>query len=485
MELNKTLQPASVWHYFLELCKVPRPSFKTQAVQQWLLDFAAAHHLESVHDKAGNVIIRKPATPGMEKAKPVILQGHMDMVCEKNGDVQHDFEKDPIDCYIDGDWMKARGTTLGADNGIAVAMSLALLAADNIKHGPLECLFTVDEEVGLVGASNIEPGLLKGKTLINLDSEDDHWICIGCAGGINTLAHFTFETEKAPKDTYFFKLTINGLNGGHSGSDINLGRGNANQLLVRFFFETAKELPLCLASFVGGGLSNAIPREACFIAGVPMASKEDLRVRVNLYEAALKAEFGQIEAGLKLTLETAEAPAEVLKKADTDRFVASMYACPNAVIRMNKDMPGQVDTSTNLASVKPAAGKKNQWTIVTSQRSSIESSKLDVVGRVQAIFELAGMKTEHTEGYPGWAPNPDSPLLKLMVEVHKDLFGEDPVVYAIHAGLECGLFLQKYPDWDMVSIGPTMRGVHSPDEKLFVPSVESVWRFLLAVLAKM
>lgn len=479
------LQPASVWHYFQELCKVPRPSFKTQKVQQWLLDFAKEHGLESVHDKTGNVIIRKAATPGMEKAKPVILQGHMDMVCEKNGDVRHDFEKDPIDFYVDGDWMRARGTTLGADNGIAVAMCLALLAAEDVKHGPIECLFTVDEEVGLVGATNIEPGLLQGKTLINLDSEDDHWLCIGCAGGINTLAQFAFETMPAPAGLFFFKLGITGLKGGHSGTDINAGRGNANQLLVRFLYQESRVNELYITDFKGGNLSNAIPREANCIAAVPFANKEQLRARLNIFEADLQAEFGQNEPGLKMVLESVEAPATVLKSEYAQRFLQAMYACPNGVIRMNKDMPDQVDTSTNLASVKPTEGKKNQWTIVTSQRSSIESSKLDVVNRVQAIFELAGMETCHTEGYPGWAPNTDSPLLKLMVDVHKDIFGEEPHVYAIHAGLECGLFLQKYPDWDMVSIGPTMRGVHSPDECLYVPSVESIWKYLVATLERL
>ena len=479
------LQPASVWHYFQELCKVPRPSFKTQKAQQWLLDFAKEHGLESIHDKTGNIIIRKPASAGRENAKPVILQGHIDMVCEKNNDVQHDFEKDPIDFYVEDDWMRARGTTLGADNGIAVAMALAVLAADDIKHGPIECLFTVDEEVGLVGASGIEPGLLQGKTLINLDSEDDHWVCIGCAGGINTLAQFAYETMETPAGMYYFKVCITGLKGGHSGTDINAGRGNANQLLVRFLYEEAQQNELYISSFQGGNLSNAIPREAACIAAVPFASKEQLRVRLNLFEAALQAEFGKNEPDLKLTLDSIDAPATMLKPEYATRFLQSMYACPNGVIRMNKDMPEQVDTSTNLASVKPTAGKENEWTIVTSQRSSIESSKIDVVNRIRAIFELAGMTTTHTEGYPGWAPNTESPLLKVMVDVHKEMYGEAPVVYAIHAGLECGLFLQKYPDWDMVSIGPTMRGVHSPDECLYVPSVESVWNYLLAILERL
>lgn len=479
------LQPASVWYYFQELCKVPRPSFKTQKAQQWLLDFAKEHGLESIHDKTGNIIIRKPASAGRENAKPVILQGHIDMVCEKNNDVQHDFEKDPIDFYVEDDWMRARGTTLGADNGIAVAMALAVLAADDIKHGPIECLFTVDEEVGLVGASGIEPGLLQGKTLINLDSEDDHWVCIGCAGGINTLAQFAYETMETPAGMYYFKVGISGLKGGHSGTDINAGRGNANQLLVRFLYEEAQQNELYISSIQGGNLSNAIPREAACIAAVPFASKEQLRVRLNLFEAALQAEFGKNEPDLKLTLDSIDAPATMLKPEYATRFLQSMYACPNGVIRMNKDMPEQVDTSTNLASVKPTAGKENEWTIVTSQRSSIESSKIDVVNRIRAIFELAGMTTTHTEGYPGWAPNTESPLLKVMVDVHKEMYGEAPVVYAIHAGLECGLFLQKYPDWDMVSIGPTMRGVHSPDECLYVPSVESVWNYLLAILERL
>ena len=481
----KVLEPASVWYYFKELCKVPRPSFKTQRVQQWLLDFAAEHRLEAVRDQVGNVIIRKAASAGMENARPVILQGHMDMVCEKNSDVEHDFDKDPIDYYVEDDWMTARGTTLGADNGIAVAMMLALLADDTLRHGPVECLFTADEEVGLIGASGIEPGVLRGKTLINLDNEDDHWLCIGCAGGINTVAKFPFETEAAPAGHYYFRLGISGLQGGHSGTDINVGRGNANQLLVRFLYEENQQQPVQLAQFQGGNLSNAIPREAWCVAAVPFEGKENLRARLNHFEAALQDEFGQLEPNLTLTLESVEAPAEILKKAYADRFLAAIYACPNGVIRMNKDMPDQVDTSTNLASVKPSDGQAHEWTIVTSQRSSIETSKIDVVNRVRAIFELAGMSTYHNEGYPGWKPNADSPLLKLMVDVHRGLFGEDPTVYSIHAGLECGLFLEKYPDWDMVSIGPTMRGVHSPDEKLYVPSVGNIWRYLVAILEHM
>ncbi len=484
MKEPTTLKPTAVWQFFEQICQVPRPSYKTRRIQQWLVDFAEKRGLEYVHDKAGNVIIRKPASAGRENACPVILQGHVDMVCEKNGDVVHDFEKDPIDWYLTEDgWMTARGTTLGADNGIGMALSLAVLDDDSLSHGPLECLFTVDEEVGLVGAAGLEPGVLKGKALINLDNEDDGYICIGCAGGVNTMADFHFETEKLPDAYFSFKLAVKGLQGGHSGSDINLGRGNANRLLVRFLKLVNERMPLRISEFRGGNLSNAIPREAYAVGAVPFAEKENLRVMLNLFEADIRAEYGRVEPDIQWTLESFEAPSEVLLKPQSDAFLSAMYVCPDGVVAMSNSVEGLVETSSNLASVKPAS--EHCWTVTTSQRSSLNSAKRDIVARVSTAFSLAGMDVRHTEGYPGWAPNPDSRLLKVMVSSYERLFGQSPVVYAIHAGLECGLFLEKYPQLDMVSYGPAMYGVHSPDEKVYVPSVEKAWNWLVDVLEQL
>lgn len=479
---DKRLNPAVVWNLFKEICQVPRPSFHTEAIQQWLLDFAAAHHLDAVHDAAGNVLIRKAASAGMESVRPVALQSHIDMVCEKNNGVDHDFTKDPIDWYVDDEgWMRARGTTLGADNGIGMAMALAALTDETLKHGPLECLFTVDEEVGLIGAAGLQPGLLQARTLINLDNEDDGYLCIGCAGGVNTIARFDYHTQPALSGYFYFRLSVTGLQGGHSGSDIHLGRANANKLLVRFLYAQSRQCPLYLADFKGGNLSNAIPREAECVAAVPFTEKERLRVALNLYEAAMQAEYGRVEPSMRWTLESVEAPAEVLTLTSGRAFISSMYICPNDVLAMSHSVEGLVETSTNLASVKP--GEHHQWIITTSQRSSLESAKTDAVNRIRACFELAGMTCTQTEGYPGWAPNPDSPLLNVMVKAYEDLNdGQKPVVYAIHAGLECGLFLEKYPGLDMVSFGPTMTGVHSPDEKIYLPAVKSVWNWLTRTL---
>lgn len=483
MKTLKNLKPALIWSYFLEITKIPRPSGKTEAMQEWLIRFAQEHQLEFEQDAVGNIIIRKPATPGLEELDSVVLQSHIDMVCEKNSGVQHDFEKDPIDVYIDGDWLKARGTTLGADNGIGMAAQLAVLASDDLEHGPLECLFTVDEEVGLIGAFNIQAGFIQSKRLLNLDSEDEGMLYIGCAGGMNTRAYFEFEKETAKNKLFFFQLSVSGLKGGHSGCDIHEGRGNANQLLARFLWQETQLTELYLVDFKGGNLSNAIPREATCIAAVPVSQKEQISVRVNMYEAELQREFSALEPDLKVHIESHETLAEVLKISDSTRFIQAIYACPNGVIAMSQEIEGLVETSTNLASVKPL--NENSWLITSSQRSSVESSIQDIAHRVAALFGLAGMKVEHNEGYPGWKPNPHSELVEIMVKSHQEVLGYEPVLTAIHAGLECGLFLQKYPDLDMVSFGPTMTGVHSPDEKLHIPAVENFWNWLIVSLKHM
>jgi len=448
-----------------------------------LLAFAAENGLEGKRDAVGNVLITKPATKGYEGKAAVVLQAHMDMVAEKNADVEHDFNVDPIETYIDGEWLKAKGTTLGADNGIGMAAQLAVLASDDLQHGPLECLFTVDEETGLYGAFGMEAGFITGTRLINLDSEDEGELFIGCAGGMNSKFSFVYKTESAPADHFYVRIVLKGLTGGHSGDDIEKGRGNANHLLARFLWHENAETDLRLVEFKGGNLSNAIPREASCTIGVPWDQKEQIRVRLNCYLADLEDEFGEIEPGLKLELDSVEKPDDVLLKSDSNRFISAMYACLNGVIAMSHKLPGLVETSLNLASVKP--GTEKEWVITTSQRSSVETSKHDLSHRLEALFSLAGISATHGEGYPGWNPNPDSALVKVVSDTYKEVFGEEPKIKAIHAGLECGLFLLKYPALDMVSFGPTMRGVHSPDERLHIPAVASFWILLKETLRRL
>ena len=477
------LEPKPLWGYFMELCTIPRASGKTQAVQAWLLAFAKSRQLIARQDAVGNILILKPATKGKEQSPCVILQSHMDMVCEKNADSTHNFDTDSIQPWIDGEWLKAKGTTLGADNGMGIAAQLAVLDSDSLVHGPIECLFTVDEETGLTGAFGLEKGFLGGSRLLNLDSEEAGELFIGCAGGMNSSFTFHFQTEPAPAKYFYFKATVKGLTGGHSGDDIDKGRGNANHLLARFLWDELVASDLRLVSLTGGNLSNAIPREATCIAGIPWDEKESVRVRLNCLQADLEEEFASFEPNIELVLESVPTPKEVLLKSDSNRLIKVLYGCPIGVQAMSNAIPGLVDTSLNLASIKPTGF--NEWTIVTSQRSSFESAKNALSARLEALFSLAGMRASHGDGYPGWAPNPNSVLLKEVEAAYISLFGEAPKVKAIHAGLECGLFLEKYPHLDMVSFGPTMRGVHSPDERVHIPAVESYWKLLVEALARM
>lgn len=477
---KKDLRPAVVFHYFDEVCQVPRPSKKEEKIRAYLLDFAKKHNLEAKTDEAGNVLIKKAASAGMENLKTVILQSHIDMVCEKNKDTEHNFETDPIQTYIDGEWLRAKGTTLGADNGIGVATELAVLASDDIKHGPIECLFTVDEETGLTGAFALKEGFMNGDILLNLDSEDDGELFIGCAGGANTTAIYPFQTEKAPQGWFFFRVSVKGLTGGHSGDDINKNRANANKLLNRFLVQTMQKYGMRLADIEGGNLHNAIPREAHALCAVPMEYKEAVRVDLNIFISEIENEFSATEPNLSMDLES-EAPVEyVMEQKAMERFLLSIYAVHHGVYAMSQDIPGLVETSSNLASIKVCDGTIK---VVTSQRSSILSSRKDMSQMVSAAFILGGATVTTGEGYPGWKPNPSSEILKIAVESYKKLFGVEPKVKAIHAGLECGLFLQKYPSLDMVSFGPTLRGVHSPDERMLIPTVEKFWNHLLDILA--
>ena len=473
------LKPASVFHYFAEICKVPRPSKKEEKIIAYLMNFAAEQGLEAKKDEAGNILIKKPATAGKENLKTVILQSHIDMVCEKNSDSNHDFLNDPIETYIDGEWLKAKGTTLGADNGIGMATQLAVLAANDIEHGPIECLFTVDEETGLTGAFALKEGFMDGDILINLDSEDEGELFIGCAGGANTTAEFVYEEIEAPQDYFFFQVAIKGLTGGHSGDDISKNRANANKLLNRFLSQLAAKYDLYLCEIDGGNLHNAIPREARALCAVPMKHKEDVRIDMNVYTAEIENEFSVTEPNLRTELGSESPCAKAIDRDTVARLLKSLYAVHHGVYAWSQDMPGLVETSSNLASVKMVEGKIK---IVTSQRSSILSSRKDMSEVVRSAFLLGGADVKTSDGYPGWKPNPASPILKVAIESYKKLFGVEPKVKAIHAGLECGLFLEKYPHLDMFSTGPTLRGVHSPDERMHIPAVDKFWKHLLDVL---
>lgn len=474
------LKPASVFHYFKEVSNVPRPSKKEGKIIAYLKAFGEQHNLETKVDEAGNVLIRKPATSGKEHLKTVILQSHVDMVCEKNSDVKHDFLNDPIEIVIDGEWMKANGTTLGADNGIGVATQLALLAADDIPHGPIECLFTVDEETGLSGAFALQEGFMNGDILLNLDSEDEGEIFIGCAGGIDSVAEFAYKEVAVPTGYFFFRVGVKGLKGGHSGGDIHLGLGNANKILNRFLSQVAAKYDFYLCEINGGNLRNAIPREAYAVCAVPFEAKESVRVDLNIFTADLESELGLIEPDMQFTLESESECAVAIDKETTNRLFKTLYAIPHGVYAMSYDMPGLVETSNNLASVKMVEGHIIK--VETSQRSSILSARDDMANTVRAAMELGGAKVSYGSGYPGWKPNPKSEILKIAEASYKRLFGVDAKVKAIHAGLECGLFLDKYPSLDMISFGPTLTGVHSPDERMLIPTVDKFWRHLLDIL---
>ena len=473
------LKPASVFHYFNEICQVPRPSKKEEKIIAYLENFAQAQGLEWKKDEAGNILIKKPATAGLENLKTVILQSHIDMVCEKNSDSTDDFLNDPIETYIDGEWLKAKGTTLGADNGIGMATQLAILGADDIQHGPLECLFTVDEETGLTGAFALKEGFMDGDILINLDSEDEGELFIGCAGGANTVAQFAYTEIDAPQDYFFFHVAIKGLTGGHSGDDISKNRANANKLLNRFLSQISAKYDMYLCEIDGGNLHNAIPREARALCAVPMKHKEDVRIDMNIYTAEIENEFSVTEPNLRTELGSESPCAKAIDRDTVARLLKSVYAVHHGVYAWSQDMPGLVETSSNLASIKMVDGKIK---IVTSQRSSILSSRKDMSQVVRSAFLLGGAEVTTGDGYPGWKPNPSSPILKVAIDSYKKLFGVEPKVKAIHAGLECGLFLEKYPHLDMFSTGPTLRGVHSPDERMHIPAVDKFWQHLLDVL---
>lgn len=481
-ELN-ALQPETLWKYFDEILKIPRPSKKEEKIRDYLISFARERSLNWKTDSAGNLLISKPATKGHEHRPGVILQSHMDMVCEKNSDTDHDFESDPIIPVISGEWVKAAGTTLGADDGIGIASQLAILASDTIAHPFLECLFTVDEESGLTGAMALEKDFIRSRILLNLDSEDEGELFIGCAGGVDTLIHYHFKGRIFPAAYEAKKITIKGLTGGHSGDEIHKSTGgNSNKILARFLWNASREFKIRLSDFNGGNLRNAIPREAFAIVAVPRKKRKEFEQLFNEYRYTVGSELKATEPGLEMEMISVENPETVINKKTQTGLLAGLYACPNGVIKWSEDIEGLVETSTNLASVKFI--ERNRIEITTSQRSSVESAKKDIADRVRAVFEGLGGVVMNTDGYPGWNPDPDSAIVRLTARSYEELFNQKPTVRAIHAGLECGLFLDKYPDLDMISFGPTIKMAHSPDEKIHIASTLKYWELLLDVLKK-
>ncbi len=478
----KDLKPELIWKCFDEITKIPRPSCHEEQIRDFLLKFAADNNIEVRTDKVGNVVMSKPATPGHENAPTVILQSHMDMVAEKNGDVKHDFMKDPIETYVDGDWVKAKGTTLGADNGIGMAAQMAVMLDKDLVHGPIEALFTVNEEIGLEGAQNLGKDMISGTMLLNLDSEDDGEIFVGCAGGIDTTATFNYHRSFTPEKFKYMRVAVSGLLGGHSGGDIHLGRANANKIIARFIWDCSQKWDIIVCSFDGGNLRNAIPREAHAIFGIHSDHHDAIARELKKYAQEIRNEYAGVEPLMDLRLDECDRPEFCIDSETSIALIRAIYSAPHGVISMSRDIEGLVETSTNLASVKMA--EEDKIVVTTSQRSSVESRKNDIAGQVEAHFQLAGAEVTHSDGYPGWAPNMNSPIMKISADAYEELFGVRPAIKAIHAGLECGLFLAKYPNLDMVSFGPTMNGVHSPDEQLLIPTVEKFWRHLCRVLEK-
>ena len=479
MEIFKGLQPELVWSYFEEICKIPRPSKKEEKIAAWLMEFAKKHQLEARQDEAGNVLITKPATPGKEQTPGVVLQAHMDMVCEKNADTVHDFDKDPIKPYIDGEWVKAKGTTLGADDGIGIAAALAVLTDENIQHGPLECLFTVDEETGLTGAFALQPGFFQGKILLNLDSEDEGELYIGCAGGMDVTATLEYKEVAPEAGDIAVKVTLKGLRGGHSGLEINEGRTNANKLLVRFVREAVASYEARLASWEGGNMRNAIPREAHAVITIPAENEEELLGLVKYCEDLFNEEYSAIETPISFTAERVEVPAGQVPEEIQDNLIDAIFACQNGVTRMIPTVPDTVETSSNLAIITIGGGKA---AIKILARSSSDSMKEYLTTSLESCFSMAGMKVEMTGGYSGWQPDVNSPILHAMKASYKQQFGVEPAVKVIHAGLECGIIGAIIPGLDMISFGPTLRSPHSPDERALIPTVRKFYDFLVATL---
>lgn len=475
----ENLEPAGVWRFFNDILQIPRPSKHEEKITRYLVDYGNRKGLETLCDEVGNVLIRKPATKGFENKPWVCLQSHIDMVCEKNSDKVFDFQKDAIQPILDGEWLTADGTTLGADDGIGVATALAVLDSDDVQHGPLECLFTIDEETGLTGASALKNDWLKSRILLNLDDEDEGEICVGCAGGIDTTVEIAYSTEPAEPQTEAFVIKVSGLKGGHSGDDINKGLACANKLITRILWAATERLGMRLAKLQGGNLRNAIAREAEALVTVPSANAGKLQDLVNCFCKAMKYEFRSTEPDLNVAVVKSAMPEKLMDKTTHSNLLNALYACAHGVLAMSREIPNFVETSTNLASIKMDDRKIY---IATSQRSSVESAKRAAAEKIEATFRLIGAEVAHSDGYPGWTPNPDSKVLKVAADAYRRLFNEEPTIRAIHAGLECGLIGEKYDGMDMISFGPTLRGVHSPDERIEIKTVAMFWKHTLEIL---
>jgi len=473
------LQPESIWKNFYELTQIPRPSKKEEKVIAYLKKFGEDLNLETIVDEVGNVIIKKPATEGMENRKGIILQGHMDMVPQKNADTEHDFEKDPIDAFVDGEWVTARGTTLGADNGMGVAAGMSVLQATDIEHGPVEVLITMDEETGMTGAENLKAGVLDGDILMNLDSEDEGELYIGCAGGVDTNGEFTYNAEETPEGMAAYKVSVKGLKGGHSGLDIHLGRGNANKIMNVLLMKAFEKYGVRLAEINGGSLRNAIPRESFVTVVLPEDKKADFEAFIGEFEEIAKDEFKEADPGLVVLAESTEIPAKIIDEKTQKNLYDAVAGCPNGVIKMSESVKGIVETSTNLAIVK-SDGKK--ILLCTLNRSLVDDDRDKLAAEIRTVFEAAGAKAVSEGAYPGWKPNPDSDILKEMKEIYNNKYGKVPEVKVIHAGLECGILGATYPNWDMISFGPTIRNPHSPDEMVKIDTVALFYEFLVETL---
>ena len=476
----KDIKPTEVWSIFDQMLQIPRPSKHEERIQDWAVNLGESLGLETLKDEVGNVIIRKPATPGMENRKGVIFQGHLDMVPQKNNDKEHDFVTDPIEAYVDGEWVMANGTTLGADNGIGVSSALAVLASKTIKHGPVEVLLTATEETGMDGAKGLKDGILQGDILINTDTEDEGTFSIGCAGGVDVVATFKNKlSKKLPKNATAFKLRVKGLKGGHSGVDIHLGRGNANKVFFRILKEVNEKIGVSLADIQGGSLRNAIPREAFGVCVVKSKRAEKLVALVAELAETIKVELENVEPNLAIELEEAEMPEKIMLKRVQKRLTNAVWAAPNDVVRMSDTMPGTVETSSNLAIVKSS---KNKIEVSCLVRSFSESAKLALASRLESVFELAGASVVIEGSYPGWKPDMNSAILEVMKNLYKKQFKKNPELLAMHAGLECGILGATYTNWDMISIGPTIKYPHSPDEKVNIVTVQKYWDFLVNVI---
>jgi len=481
MSLFSELKPELVWTFFREICGIPRLSKNEARIRKYLLEFAHKNNLESKEDEAGNIVIIRPSSPGLENRKTVVLQSHMDMVGEKNADHPHDWTKDPIIPVIRDGWVSASGTTLGADDGIGIAAQMAILTDKNITTGKVECLFTVDEESGMTGAINLNPGFFEGRILLNLDSEDEGILYIGCAGGMDTVGEMQYSRVAPGAGTEALDISVTGLRGGHSGDEIHKGFGNSVKIMNRLLWNLSNDFSIFLSSFDGGNLRNAIPREAFARIVVGQTSKDSIKKWISDFNDLMLDELGHIEKDLKISVRDSDLPDTVMDRENQGKLLSSLTCCPHGPIAWSKEMDDLVETSTNLASVKFV--ENNTIRIVTTQRSSIDSSKRDVAAMVETCLKLAGAKVEHSSGYPGWRPNMSSEILNITRKSYRNLFGTDPQVRAIHAGLECGLIFEKFKGIDMISFGPTIRGAHTPEEKIEIRTAQMFWDLLLDVLA--